>query len=107
LSNPRKASDALDPGLLEYYKRSRERYGLEAIGKMKGVLARGALEGKTIVETWEELHTQLELPERAQDTGKILVLVHVLRGDDIRVISFRAASKSEQRDYREWLKTRE
>lgn len=63
LSDPRKASDALDPGLLEYYKRPRERYGLEAIGKMKGVLARGALEGKTIVETWEELNTQLELPE--------------------------------------------
>lgn len=63
LSRPRDASDVLDPGLLEYYQRSRETYGLEAITKMRGVLARSALEGRTIVETWEDLSKQLDMPE--------------------------------------------
>lgn len=63
LSNPKAASDALDANLLEYYQRSRETYGLNAIARMKGVLARSALEGRTIVEAWEGMSEHLALPQ--------------------------------------------
>ena len=63
LSRPREAGDLLDPGLLEYYRVSRETYGMEAIGKMKGALARAAIEGKTIVQVWEDMAPAVDLPE--------------------------------------------
>lgn len=49
------AGDLLDPGLLEYYRVSRETYGMEAISKMRGVLARGPMSGQTLAQTWEQL----------------------------------------------------
>lgn len=57
------AAEVLDTGLLEYYRVSRETYGMEAISKMRGVLARGALSGQTIAQTWEQLAPAIGLPD--------------------------------------------
>lgn len=57
------AADVLDPGLLEYYRTSRERYGMDAIGKMRGVLSRSALGGKTVSQTWQEMSEAVEIQE--------------------------------------------
>lgn len=57
------AGDLLDPGLLEYYRVSRETYGMEAISKMRGVLARGVLSGQTLAQTWEQLAEAVSISE--------------------------------------------
>lgn len=57
------AGDLLDPGLLEYYRVSRETYGMEAISKMRGVLARGTLSGQTLAQTWEQLAEAVSISE--------------------------------------------
>lgn len=56
-------SDLLDPGLLEYYRVSRETYGAEAITKMRGTLARSAMSGKTVAQTWEDLSADVGIVE--------------------------------------------
>lgn len=61
------ASELLDPGLLEYYRVSRQTYGAEVITKMRGTLARAAMSGKTVSQTWEELSADVGItPARAE-----------------------------------------
>lgn len=57
------AGALLDPGLLEYYQTSRDTYGMEAIAKMRGVLARGTISGQTIAQTWEQLAAAVEVSD--------------------------------------------
>ena len=56
------ASDALDPGLLDYYRVSRETYGMEAIDKMHRILALANLSGETVAQTTDKLSQVMALP---------------------------------------------
>lgn len=49
------ASDLLDDGLLEYYRVSRETYGMGAIRRMRDTLARGQLQGETTARLTQRL----------------------------------------------------
>lgn len=57
------AADVLDKGLIEYYRVSRETYGMEAITKMRAVMSRGSLAGQTIAQTWEQMAPAVGMPE--------------------------------------------
>jgi len=57
------AGDLLDEGLLEYYESSKQTYGLEAIAKMRGALAKSVLEGKTVAQASEALTAAVELQD--------------------------------------------
>lgn len=57
------AGDLLDEGLLEYYESSKETYGLETIARMRGVLTKSVLEGKTVAQASEALTAAIDLPD--------------------------------------------
>lgn len=57
------ASEILDPGALEYYETSKQTYGMDAITRMRRVLAKAALEGATVAQTVEKIATEIEIPE--------------------------------------------
>jgi len=57
------AGDLLDEGLLEYYRVSRETYGMEAISKMRGELARGIMAGQTLTQTVEALSAAVDISD--------------------------------------------
>jgi hypothetical protein len=57
-----KASGMLDPGLLEYYRVSRETYGMDVIASMRQTLMASALEGDTISQSWAKISDALDMP---------------------------------------------
>jgi hypothetical protein len=57
-----KASGMLDPGLLEYYRVSRETYGMDVIASMRQTLMVSALEGDTISQSWAKMSDALDMP---------------------------------------------
>lgn len=57
------AAELLDPGLLEYYAASADRYGLEQIAQFRGVMAESMLAGETLIQTTEKLVTASGLPD--------------------------------------------
>lgn len=57
------AGALLDPGLLEYYRTSRERYGIEAVRKMRDVMAQGVLQGETLIQTADRMAAELRMKQ--------------------------------------------
>ena len=55
------SGDLLGDGLLEYYRSSRERYGLDALARMRRAMATGSLSGETLLQTSERLSVALDL----------------------------------------------
>ncbi|MFH1568522.1 MAG: hypothetical protein ABIL09_11050 [Gemmatimonadota bacterium] len=55
------AGDVLDDGLLEYYRSSRERYGIQAIRRMRDAMAMSTLSGETVAQTTEKLMDSMDL----------------------------------------------
>jgi len=57
-----KAAGLGSPGLLEYYRQSREAYGLEAIARMRSLMMRSALEGDSLPVTWAKVSDKMDMP---------------------------------------------
>jgi hypothetical protein len=67
ISRVEQGAQVLSDSLLEYYDVSRQTYGLEAIGKMKQVMAEGALKGETVAQTAKRIEAAAEIaPYRAE-----------------------------------------
>ena len=57
------AGDLLGDGLLEFYQSSRERYGADALRRMRAVMAEGALAGETVAQTSDKLARVMRLKQ--------------------------------------------
>lgn len=55
------SGDLVSPGLLEYYRTSRQRYGLASVVRMRDQLAQAALNGETVSQAADRLQASIGL----------------------------------------------